>query len=185
MTKQIYLAGFDVFRQDAIAHGQHLQQLCAEYGFKGLYPLDNAAPSNLRGELLAQWIYQANIALIEQADAVIANLNPFRGHEPDSGTVFEVGYAIARRKVVAVYTEQQEQLICQIPNQEQGMLALDEQGFVVEDFGLNLNLMLACSVQANCACFEECLRFLQQHYARAWGTLCIGAATGMRYKQLV
>lgn len=165
MTKQIYLAGFDVFRQDAIEHGQHLQQLCAEYGFKGLYPLDNAAPTELRGELLAQWIYQSNIALIEQADAVIANLNPFRGYEPDSGTVFEVGYAIARQKTVAAYTEQEGDLLSQIPHQKQGVFALDQQGFVVEDFGLSMNLMLACSVQARCAHFEDCLRFMQQHFA--------------------
>lgn len=165
MSKQIYLAGFDVFRQDAVAHGQHLQQLCAEYGFKGLYPLDNAAPKELRGELLAQWIYQANITLIEQADAVVANVNPFRGYEPDSGTVFEIGYAIAKQKVVAVYTEQQGDLLSQIPHQEQGTFALDSEGFIVEDFGLNMNLMLACSVQARRECFEDCLRFLQQHFA--------------------
>lgn len=164
MIKQIYLAGFDVFRQDAIAHGRHLQQLCLEHGFKGLYPLDNSAPKQLRGELLAQWIYQSNIALIEQADAVIANVNPFRGYEPDSGTVFEIGYAIAKQKPVAVYTEQQGDLLSQIPHQEQGALDLDQQGYVVENFGLNLNLMLACSVDARCEHFVECLRFLQQHF---------------------
>lgn len=38
----------------------------------------------------------ANIARLDSADGVIANLRDFRGTEPDAGTVFEVGYAHAR-----------------------------------------------------------------------------------------
>lgn len=37
----IYLAGPDVFRPDALTHGQNLKALCAEFGHRGLYPLDN------------------------------------------------------------------------------------------------------------------------------------------------
>ena len=32
-------------------------------------------------------IFQANQAMIESCDIIIANLNPFRGPELDSGTV--------------------------------------------------------------------------------------------------
>ncbi len=156
MTKKIYLAGFDVFRQDAIVHGKTLQQLCEHYGFVGLYPLDNAAPSDLSGPGLAQWIYQANIALIEQADMVIANVNPFRGYEPDSGTVFEIGYAKALGKKVWIYTEQQQALRHQVPHQD----GIDQEGYWVEDFGLNTNLMIACSVDGQAVSFEECLKVI-------------------------
>ena len=45
---------------------------------------------------MAEHIFTSNVAKLSEADGVIANLAPFRGHEPDSGTVFEVGYAIAR-----------------------------------------------------------------------------------------
>lgn len=41
-----------------------------------------------------------NIRHIEAADIVMANVQDFRGHEPDSGTVFEIGYAIGRGKAV-------------------------------------------------------------------------------------
>jgi nucleoside 2-deoxyribosyltransferase len=51
----------------------------------------------------ARWIYQANIGLIARADAVLANLDFFRGTEPDSGTCFEVGYAVALGKPVYGY----------------------------------------------------------------------------------
>lgn len=44
----IYLAGPDVFRPDAEAHGEMLKALCAEFGFLGLYPLDHALPADIR-----------------------------------------------------------------------------------------------------------------------------------------
>lgn len=87
----IYLAGPDVFRPDAEAHGETLKALCAEFGFLGLYPLDHALPADIREPAAqAAWIYRANVGLIERADCVLANLEPFRGSEPDSGTAFEV-----------------------------------------------------------------------------------------------
>src|SRR3546814_17195676 len=75
-----------------------MKDLCSKYGFNGLYPLDNEAPRSLAGSELALWIYRANIALIQKADLVAANMNAFRGAEPDSGTAFEVGYAVALGK---------------------------------------------------------------------------------------
>jgi nucleoside deoxyribosyltransferase len=88
--------------QDALAWGEHLKALCARHGFEGLYPLDKAAPRAVRPDT-AQWIYEANVALIRRADIVMANLD-FRGPgEPDSGTAFEVGFAVALQKPVWGY----------------------------------------------------------------------------------
>src|SRR5690606_36302755 len=111
MMKSVYLAGFDVFRPDAREWGETLKDLCSKYGFKGLYPLDNAAPRHLAGPELAQWIYRANIGLIVRADMVAANANVFRGMEPDSGTMFEVGYATALSKPVWAYTDDARPLV--------------------------------------------------------------------------
>jgi len=135
----IYLAGPDVFRPDALAHGQALKALCAEYGHRGLYPLDHALPEGLQGTAAARWICQANCALIRQADVVLANLNDFRGHEPDSGTAFELGFAAALRKPVWAYLADTRPLRAQLGG------AQDAQGWTVEDFGLPRNLMLAAS----------------------------------------
>jgi len=158
--RTVYLAGFDVFRADAVAHGERLRALAARHGFEGLYPLDNTAPAGLSGPELARWIYRANVALIERADLVMANLNPFRGAEPDSGTAFEVGYAVALGKPVWGYTRQAGTLIEQTravpapvdpaagdPAAGSPARHVDAQGYTVEDFGLNLNLMLACSAR--------------------------------------
>ena len=47
--------------------------------------------STVRDELLAVLEWGRNQELITEADCVLANLNPFRGAEPDSGTCVEVG----------------------------------------------------------------------------------------------
>lgn len=152
MSLTLYLAGFDVFRPDAVTHGERLKALCAEFGHQGLFPLDNALPAGLSGAPAARWIYEANCALIRQADAVLANLNDFRGHEPDSGTAFEVGYAAALGKPVWAYLDTCHSL------REQIGAAHDPQGFAVEDFGLSRNLMLACAATLICGDARDALR---------------------------
>nr|WP_276583542.1 nucleoside 2-deoxyribosyltransferase [Pseudomonas sp. RIT-PI-S] len=136
------MAGFDVFRSDAFERGVQLKALCAAHGLEGLYPLDNALPAALEGEPAARWIYQQNVGLIRRSDALLANLNPFRGAEPDSGTVFEVGMAVALGKPVWAWFDPAGDLRTQIPHDATGR---DAQGLAVEDFGLARNLMLACA----------------------------------------
>ncbi|RTZ43353.1 nucleoside 2-deoxyribosyltransferase [Candidimonas sp. SYP-B2681] len=160
--KKIYLAGFDVFRPDAQQYGEQLKTLCEKYGFQGLYPLDNSPPRNLTSLDLARWIYRSNIALIEQSDILMANMNAFRGAEPDSGTVFEVGYATALNKSVWVYTDQERSLVAQhAVHKAPGTRSyVDNQGYTVEDFGLNLNLMIACSAHVIVGSAEDCLQHI-------------------------
>ena len=95
---KIYLVGPDVFRPDCLAWAESARRLVADHGHQALIPLDSE-------ESTAEGIYRANIRLIAEADALLANLNPFRGSEPDSGTVFEIGYAIALGKRVVGYLE--------------------------------------------------------------------------------
>lgn len=156
--KRIYLAGFDVFRADAAAHGERLRGWCAEHGFEGHYPLDNAAPAELSGPALARWICEANVALIRECDMVMANLAPFRGAEPDSGTAFEVGYAAALGKPVWAYTHQAGSLVEQVAVRREDGRHVCADGYTVEDFGLNLNLMLACSARVVVGDARDCLR---------------------------
>lgn len=141
---KLYLAGPDVFLPDAFAQGERLKALCAEFGVQGLYPLDHSVPEGIVEPVAqARWIYQANLELIRQADAVLANLNPFRGAEPDSGTAFELGYAAALGKPLFGYLDEggscAERLPCEWKGDEPGR---DRDGNQIEGFGLPLNLML-------------------------------------------
>lgn len=140
--ERIYLAGPDVFRPDAVERGEYLKRLCAEHGMVGMYPFDNAVPEGLAGVEAAKWISQANMDMIRQCTGVLINLEHFRGKEPDSGTAFEFGMAIALGKPVYAYFKNQGTLRDQIPHNEAGA---DADGFHVEDFGLSRNLMMACT----------------------------------------
>ncbi|VCU71110.1 Nucleoside 2-deoxyribosyltransferase [Pigmentiphaga humi] len=155
---KIYLAGPDVFRPDAQAYGAWLKQLCARHGFEGLFPLDAPAPAG-SGPAAAQAIRDANLALLDGADLVMANLAPFRGHEPDSGTAFEVGYAAAQGKPVWGHLDDRRTVAQRVSrrNRPDGTPE-DADGYHVENFGLALNLMLACSATLVRGGPEACLR---------------------------
>ncbi|RMM57624.1 MULTISPECIES: nucleoside 2-deoxyribosyltransferase [Pseudomonas syringae group] len=138
----VYLAGFDVFRTDAVEHGRYLKALCAAHGLEGLYPFDNEVTHGRTAHETAQQIYSMNVAMIHRCTAMLVNLNVFRGLEPDSGTAFEVGMAVALNKPVWAYFEPVASLRDLVPHDENG---LDANGFAVEDFDLPRNLMLGCS----------------------------------------
>jgi nucleoside 2-deoxyribosyltransferase len=157
--KKIYLAGPDVFLANAKEHGEILKHKCLKYGFQGLFPLDNEIDADAKEELAIK-IKDANIQLIKSCDIVIANLSPFRGPEPDSGTVWEVGFAQALGKKVVGYSTDMRDL----KTKTQNILGLDSESsrdldnLEIEDFNLTHNLMYADIVITNC--FDGCLRYI-------------------------
>ncbi|WP_326536783.1 GNAT family N-acetyltransferase [Pseudorhodoferax sp.] len=152
---RIYLAGPDVFRPDSAAVFARLKACCARLGLAGLEPADDGpaedAPQD--GDALAQRIYEGNIARIRAADGVLANLADFRGLEPDPGTVFEVGYAVALGKPVVAYgvppgsyAERVGAVRACAPD-ARGVLREIGSGAMVEGLGQRLNLMLTRSAE--------------------------------------
>lgn len=135
---KLYIAGPDVFRPDAAEWAATVHDLCRGRGHEALIPLDGS-------QTRATAIYRNNLSLIGEADAVLANLNPFRGTEPDSGTCVEIGYALALGKPVIGYADSlapmRDRLHARGPGAD-GRYR-DERGWIVEDFGLSLNLMLS------------------------------------------
>lgn len=96
---RIYLAGPDVFRPDAAEYFDLLTAICEKLGLEALSPFD----ASVTAATSPHAIYEANMAKLRSADGVIANVAPFRGTEPDSGTVFEVGVAAALGVPVVAY----------------------------------------------------------------------------------
>jgi nucleoside 2-deoxyribosyltransferase len=143
---KLYIAGPDVFRPDALEWAEYVRLRCREQGHEALIPIDGV-------ETTAHGIYRNNLRLIGEADAVLANLNPFRGAEPDSGTCVEIGFALALGKVVIGYAE------TLVPLRDRLGVA-DADGWVVEDFGLALNLMLSVPVRLEQGGIEAALRAL-------------------------
>lgn len=147
---KLYIAGPDVFRSDAPQWAEEVRALCRAAGHEALIPLDGDA-------VTAEAIYASNIAMIRAADAVIANLNPFRGAEPDSGTCFEVGFAVALGKRVIGYLSSSETLVERVLRMRGQVLSDDVSN--IENFGLRVNLMLGVPLQL-VSRFEDALAAL-------------------------
>jgi len=131
-VKKIYLAGPDVFLPDALAVGRKKQEICRQFGFEGLFPLDQ----HLAGEPSGTDIFRADMALMREADIGLFNLSPFRGPSADPGTVFELGMMMAMGKRVFGYRNT-DLLYHQ---------RVQDDGYMVEKFGLGDNLMIDCAI---------------------------------------
>lgn len=180
MIRRLYLAGPDVFLPDAVSVGRRKVALCAAYGFEGLFPLDGNPPlANAPPRDAGLQIYRANVAQMRSADAIIANLTPFRGPSADVGTAFELGFFAGLHRPILAYSAD----TASFAERTRSLLGLaagaerDGDGYSIEPFGLPDNLMLAGAVcdaggdwvsdadaqepaLAALAAFEKCLRRL-------------------------
>lgn len=141
---KIYLAGPDVFLPDAIGIGHRKVAICEAHGVIGLYPLDNKVDPGASDASLQ--IFKGNEAMMDEADAIIANLTPFRGPGADPGTAYELGAMAARRKLCLGYSNDPSIYADRVRRftslgTRDGQL-IDADGLTVEDFGLNDNLMM-------------------------------------------
>jgi nucleoside 2-deoxyribosyltransferase len=141
---KIYLAGPDVFLPDAVELGRRKAAICARHGLTGLYPLDNAIDLSARDASLR--IFAGNEAMMIEADAIIANLTPFRGPGADAGTVYELGFMAGRGKLClgycndpTLYADRVRKFTTVV---SQAARLTDADGLTVEDFGLSDNLMM-------------------------------------------
>lgn len=145
---KIYLAGPDVFLEDAIDIGQRKKALCLEYGFEGLFPADK--DEDVTADPVE--IFRANCALMDAADIGLFNLSPFRGPSADAGTVFELGFMFSQGKPVYGYSCAPAQYAERV-GQASGPLSSnngrlwDRETISVEDFDLADNLMIARAIE--------------------------------------
>ena len=109
----VYLAGPEVFLPEPVKAGQEkkaiIERLNAEHGWPfrlvGWYPLDNAIPDFKPDRDTGLRIYRANIAMMDKAHFIAANMVRFRGPGMDTGTAFEMGYMRGLGKPVFGYYE--------------------------------------------------------------------------------
>jgi nucleoside 2-deoxyribosyltransferase len=139
---KLYLAGPDVFLPEAPARAAVKKARVVAAGHHPLFPLDAALDVDVArdpGPVAAAAIFAANRALLDAADAVLANLTPFRGPSADAGTVWEVGYAAGRGKKIYGYSN----VLTPFAERTRAGLPPGGDGLEVEDFGLpSDNLMI-------------------------------------------
>src|SRR3979409_637881 len=110
-----------------------------------LYPLDNAIDLSARDASLR--IFAGNEAMMIEADAIIANLTPFRGPGADAGTVYELGFMAGGGKLCLGYCNDPTLYADRVRkfttvDKQAGRLAACA-GPNVEDFRMNKHLTLS------------------------------------------
>jgi nucleoside 2-deoxyribosyltransferase len=191
---KVYLAGPDVFLRDAKDVGRRKKDICTRHGLIGLFPLDREADArdDAAGEAdeatpTAEQIFRRCVIMMEAADAVIANLTPFRGASADGGTVFELGFMAARGKLCTGYSNvpgcyiDRVDGVALIHNGRQ--IHVDREGTMIENFGLADNLMIvhalgtfaqpiatpdtaSADLWHDLAQFEKCVRWIADRRIR-------------------
>ena len=190
----VYLAGPEVFLPNAVQAGENkkrqIGQLNATQGWPfrlvGLYPLDNEIPGFKPNSETALRIYRANIAMMDRADAVVANMVRFRGPGMDGGTAFEMGYMRGLGKPVFAYYDAKPfygvsepagryaDKVARHVGRDPDNPAVDVDGLLIEDFGMADNLMMigalddaGTTLQAS---FEEAVLRVAERLAEGRGT---------------
>lgn len=128
-------------------------------------PLDNELST-------AAEIANANFSLIDECDIIIADCNSFRGQEPDSGTMCEIGYGIAKGKTIVCYMDN-------IMPMRNRYGTVDKNGMSYENFGYPLNLMIATKAiiveVISRTPLKECVLINEtmQHFAASFIFFCL------------
>ncbi|MBL0373089.1 nucleoside 2-deoxyribosyltransferase [Rhizobium sp. KVB221] len=154
MTLKIYTAGPEVFLANAREVMAAKTALCRKYGFDAICPGDLDIPPAETMKAFGLAISRVDEDMMDSADAVIANLTPFRGLAADVGTAFELGYMCAQGKLVAAYTNVTEDHYQRTLAYYGGQISTDAGGYKrgpdglsLEDFDMIDNLMLHGGVE--------------------------------------
>jgi nucleoside 2-deoxyribosyltransferase len=153
--RKVYIAGPDIFRVAWPDMARKIVSACESWGFEALLPItanQNLDRPGVNGITVpgktkdADVVFESCMDKIRSCDAVVANITPFRGDEPDSGTVFEIATAYALGKPVVAYTLDtrltHERHVHNGFKTEHGALVC-RSGFLVERFDLPCNVMVA------------------------------------------
>ena len=151
----IYLAGPEVFLPNAKEILNQKSNIAKETGFIPIVPGDAKIPKCETKLMHGIAISKYDEKLMISADAIVANLTPFRGVSADAGTCFELGFMCALERHVCAYTNDKRNYIervfkyCndEIKYDLLGQKRTKSDGMLVEDFEMIDNLMMHGSIE--------------------------------------
>jgi len=154
MSIKVYLAGPEVFLANAREILDAKAELAREAGFIPLSPGDLEIPPAETKKGLGLSISEIDEQMMLEADAIIANLTPFRGIAADVGTAYELGFMCGRGKHAFAYTNVAADHGERILTYYEGVVVADAEGrhrgpdgLSIEDFEMIDNLMLHGGVE--------------------------------------
>jgi nucleoside 2-deoxyribosyltransferase len=154
VSARVYLAGPEVFLRNAVEILDRKRELTRAAGLIPVSPGDLAIPRIDDRHAFGLAISGIDEQLMDSADAIIANLTPFRGIAADTGTCFELGYMCGRGKQAFAYTNVAADHYARTLEYYDGKVIGDADGrergpdgLSVEDFDMIDNLMLDGGVE--------------------------------------
>lgn len=149
MPVKVYLAGPEVFLPNAREMLDAKAELARQAGFDPLSPGDLLIPPAETKIGHGCNINAVDEQMMLEADAIIANLTPFRGIAADTGTSYELGFMCALGKPVFAYTNVAANHFTRIvqhygnsPTQDDTGRYRGPDGLSIENFDMADNLML-------------------------------------------
>lgn len=146
----VYLADLTRYHGDAKAVYEKQKALCRSYGLDAITPLDRAAgiieTSAENPYAKAAGLTRNYLELIKSCDAVIAELNDYRGYECANDVAFECGAGFELGKKLFGYMKDTRPCIEKIPHYGEQAEFRDMTGSNVENFNYPANLMFGSSM---------------------------------------
>jgi nucleoside 2-deoxyribosyltransferase len=149
VSARVYLAGPEVFLPNASEILERKRELTRAAGLVPVSPGDALIPQLQDRHEFGLAISRIDEELMDSADAIIANLTPFRGLAADTGTCFELGYMCAKGKPAFAYTNVAADHYARTLVYYGGKVVIGADGhkrgpdgLSVEDFDMTDNLML-------------------------------------------
>jgi nucleoside 2-deoxyribosyltransferase len=151
---RVYLAGPEVFLPNARAQLDLKIRLTQAAGLIPVSPGDFAVPPQPSKRQFGHAISEIDERMMDSADAIIANLTPYRGISADTGTCYELGYMCGQNKAAFAYSNVGMGHKNRIVGHYNGDVAVDEagrlrgaDGLAVEDVDMIDNLMMHGGVE--------------------------------------
>jgi nucleoside 2-deoxyribosyltransferase len=161
MTKRVYLAGPEVFLVNAREIGERKRAICDRHGLVGVFPGNEEGPCDRSLPLAEQGlaVSRAMERVMQDCDAMIVNLTPFRGPSADVGSAYEMGFMRALGRPIFAYSNDGRPFLDRVAAFCGGVMGRrasgeheDADGMAVEPFALHDNLMLAGGIIASGGC---------------------------------
>ena len=189
MSLKVYIAGPEVFLPNARQQLDRKIALTRAAGLEPVSPGDLAIPTQPSKVLFGRKISEIDEMMMDSADAIIANLTPYRGIGADQGTCYELGYMCAQGKLAYAYTNVVADMAARTIAHFGGVTTTEPDGrlrgpdgCLIEDVDMIDNLMLQGGVErrggevvvhaaapgeelTDTTAFETCLRLLARRAA--------------------
>ena len=149
-----YLADFEMFLPTCKETVKYWKETCDRYGIIGLFPGDEEPddefkpyePKDDSPEEKRYKIFMHDVNHMKRSDMVIAQLDDWRGSQPDSGTAFEVGYIAASGKPCYGFLRGHDSMLDRTTTdkkQDADGVWRDPEGYAFEDRGIGMDNIFA------------------------------------------